>query len=192
MSIMNIASAAMAAGQDSNTFGWNPSLLVPAVYDIVWSLVALVVLLLFFWKFALPKLNSVLEERAAKIEGGIEKAAAVQAEADARKDEYEKLLADARTEAAEIREKARAEGDAIKAEKKQETQVELDRMTKSAKDQIEADRQSAIVSLRQEVGSIAIDLASGVVGENLSDDQRSNAYIDRFLNELDQKAGTNR
>ncbi|MFD2674068.1 F0F1 ATP synthase subunit B [Gulosibacter bifidus] len=192
MSIMNIAPAAMAAGQDSNTFGWNPSLLVPAVYDIVWSLVALVVLLLFFWKFALPKLNSVLEERAAKIEGGIEKAAAVQAEADARKDEYEKLLADARTEAAEIREKARAEGDAIKAEKKQETQVELDRMTKSAKDQIEADRQSAIVSLRQEVGSIAIDLASGVVGENLSDDQRSNAYIDRFLNELDQKAGTNR
>lgn len=192
MSIMNIAPVVAAAGQDSNTFGWDPSLLVPAVYDIVWSLVALVVLLLFFWKFALPKLNSILEERAAKIEGGIEKAAAVQAEADARKDEYEKLLADARTEAAEIREKARAEGDAIKAEKKQETQVELDRMTKSAKDQIEADRQSAIVSLRQEVGSIAIDLASGVVGENLADDQRSNAYVDRFLNELDQKAGTNR
>lgn len=192
MSIMNIAPVVAAAGQDSNTFGWDPSLLVPAVYDIVWSLVALVVLLLFFWKFALPKLNSILEERAAKIEGGIEKAAAVQAEADARKDEYEKLLADARTEAAEIREKARAEGDAIKAEKKQETQIELDRMTKSAKDQIEADRQSAIVSLRQEVGSIAIDLASGVVGENLADDQRSNAYVDRFLNELDQKAGTNR
>lgn len=192
MSIMNIAPVVAAAGHDSNTFGWDPSLLVPAVYDIVWSLVALVVLLLFFWKFALPKLNSILEERAAKIEGGIEKAAAVQAEADARKDEYEKLLADARTEAAEIREKARAEGEAIKAEKKQETQVELDRMTKSAKDQIEADRQSAIVSLRQEVGSIAIDLASGVVGENLADDQRSNAYVDRFLNELDQKAGTNR
>ena len=191
MGIMNYAPALAQVG-DGNSFGWDPSLLFPASYDIIWSLVVLVVLLLFFWKFVLPQLNTMLEERAAKIEGGIEKAAAVQAEADARRDEYEKLLVDARTEAAEIREKARAEGESIKAEKKQETQNELDRMTKSAKEQIEAERQSAIVSLRQEVGTLAIDLASGVVGENLSDDQRSAAYVDRFLTELDEKAGSNR
>ncbi|RRJ88859.1 F0F1 ATP synthase subunit B [Gulosibacter macacae] len=179
---MNYDSALVAAGEQH--------LLLPADYDIFWSLVVLVVLLLFFWKFVLPQLNKVLDERAAKIEGGIEQAQAVQAEADARKNEYEQLLAEARTEAAEIREKARADGEAIKVEKKQETQAELDRMTKSAKDQIEAERQAAIVSLRQEVGSLAIDLASGVVGENLADDQRSSAYVDRFLNELDSKAGT--
>ncbi len=191
MGIMNYGPALAQVG-DGNSFGWDPSLLLPASYDIIWSLVVLVVLLLFFWKFVLPQLNKMLEERAAKIEGAIEKAAAVQAEADARRDEYEKLLADARTEAAEIREKARAEGESIKAEKKQETQNELDRMTKSAKEQIEAERQSAIVSLRQEVGTLAIDLASGVVGETLSDDQRAVAYVDRFLTELDEKAGTNR
>lgn len=191
MGIMNYGPALAQVG-GGNSFGWDPTLLFPATYDIFWSLVVLVVLLLFFWKFVLPQLNKMLEERAAKIEGGIEKAAAVQAEADARRDEYEKLLADARTEAAEIREKARAEGESIKAEKKQETQNELDRMTKSAKEQIEAERQSAIVSLRQEVGTLAIDLASGVVGENLSDDQHSAAYVDRFLTDLDEKAGTNR
>lgn len=192
MSIINNGPAVLAAETDNNNFGWDPSLLIPAVYDIVWSLVVFVVLLLFFWKFVLPQLNKILEERSAKIEGGIEQAAAVQAEADARKEEYVQLLAEARTEAAEIREKARAEGESIKAEKKQETQNELDRMTKAAKDQIEAERQSAIVSLRQEVGSLAIDLASGVVGESLSDDQRSTVYVDRVLSELDQKAGTNR
>lgn len=192
MSIIDYGPAVLAAETDNDNFGWDPSLLLPAVYDIVWSLVVFVVLLLFFWKFVLPQLNKVLDERAAKIEGGIEQAAAVQAEADARKEEYVQLLAEARTEAAEIREKARAEGESIKAEKKQETQNELDRMTKAAKDQIEAERQSAIVSLRQEVGSLAIDLASGVVGESLNDDQRSNVYVDRFLSELDQKAGTNR
>lgn len=187
MSIMNSDPVVIAEGAE-NTFGWDPSLLIPAVYDIVWSLVVLVVLLLFFGKFVLPQLNKVLAERSAKIEGGIEQAAAVQAEADARKDEYEQLLSDARTEAAEIRDSARADGEAIKAEKKQETQVELDRMTKSAKDQIEAERQSAIVSLRQEVGSLAIELASGVVGEHLSDDQRASAYVDRFLADLDSKS----
>lgn len=189
MRIMNIDAAALAAAP-ADKFGWNPSLLIPAVYDIVWSLVVLVVLLFFFAKFVLPQLNKILDERSAKIEGGIEQAQAVQAEADARKHEYEQLLAEARTEAAEIREKARADGEAIKAEKKQETQNELDRMTKSAKDQIEAERQQAILSLRKEVGSLAIDLASGVVGENLADDQRSSAYVDRFLRDLNQKAGT--
>lgn len=185
MSNIHVGPALMAGG-GNGSFGWNPSLLLPASYDIIWSLVVLVVLLVFFWKFVLPNLNRMLAERAAKIEGGMEKAAQVQAEADARRDEYERLLSDARSEAADIREKARAEGEAIKAEKKQETQAELDRMTKAAKDHIEAERQSAIVSLRQEVGNLAINLASGVVGENLADDARSTAYVDRFLADLDK------
>jgi F-type H+-transporting ATPase subunit b len=36
------------------------------------------------------------------------------------------------------------------------------------------------------VGSLAIDLASGVIGESLSDDKRATAIVDRFLAELEQ------
>src|SRR5690606_29902151 len=85
-------------------------LFLPAFYDIVWSLVVFVVLLFFFWKFAVPKFNQILEDRAAVIEGGIEKAEAAQAEAAAALDEYNQMLADARSEAAQIREQARLDG----------------------------------------------------------------------------------
>jgi len=42
-----------------------------------------------------------------------------------------------------------------------------------------------VVSLRKEVGSLAIDLASGVVGESLSDDKKASALVDRFLADLE-------
>ena len=52
--------------------------------------------------------------------------------------------------------------------------------------QIEAERQAALVSLRSEVGSLAIDLASGVMGESLADDKKATALVDRFLADLEK------
>jgi F-type H+-transporting ATPase subunit b len=157
----------------------------PAGYDILWSLVVFVVIAAFFGLFAIPKFRRILDERAERIEGGIKHAEAAQAEAAKALDEYKKQLADARAEAARIREAARAEGNEIIAELKQQAQADADRITASAHAQIEAERQAAVASLRSEVGSLAIDLASGVIGESLSDDARASAVVDRFLADLE-------
>ena len=88
----------------------------PAGYDILWSLVVFVVIAAFFGLFAIPKFRRILDERAERIEGGIAHAEAAQAEAAKALDEYKKQLADARAEAARIREAARAEGAEILAD----------------------------------------------------------------------------
>ena len=46
-------------------------LFLPKSYDIFWSLVILIIVAVFFYKFFLPKFQAVFDERAAKIEGGI-------------------------------------------------------------------------------------------------------------------------
>lgn len=158
---------------------------VPAVYDIVWSLVPFALILAFFWFFALPRLRAILDERAEKIEGGIQRAENAQAEAAAALEEYNAQLAEARAEAGRIREQARVDGQKILAELKEQANAEANRILAHAQAQIEAERQAALVSLRTEVGSLAIDLASGVIGENLSDDARSQAIVDRFLADLE-------
>jgi F-type H+-transporting ATPase subunit b len=53
-------------------------------------------------------------------------------------------------------------------------------------EQMEAQRAAALASLRRDVGSLALDLASRVVGEALADDDRARATVDRFLIELDR------
>lgn len=159
--------------------------LIPELYDIGWSALCLVIILLVVWRFALPRVTKMLDERSAAIEGNIEKADAAQKEAEAVLTEYNKQLADARREAGEIRESAHGDGKKIVAEAKAQATAEAERVMTSAQTQIEAERQSAMVSLRTEVGGIALDLAGNVIGESLSDDQKAQSVVDRFLADLE-------
>ncbi len=161
-----------------------PNPLLPAPYDIVWSAVVFAIILIFFWKKVLPNVSAMLEARGAAIEGNIEKADAAQREAEEALAKYTAQLADARAEAGKIRDAARADGAKIVTEAKDLASTEAARITATAKAQIEAERQSALVSLKSEVGTLAIDLASGVIGEALTDDKKSKALVDRFLADL--------
>ncbi len=159
--------------------------LIPAIPDLLWGAVCFAVILALFWWKVLPAMKRLLDERAAKIEGGIERAEQAQREAAAALDKYNAQLAEARAEAARIREQAREDGKRILVEMREQAQAEAARVTAHAQAQIEAERQAAVTSLRSEVGSLAIDLASGVLGESLSDDRRSAALVDRFLADLE-------
>jgi F-type H+-transporting ATPase subunit b len=82
-----------AAAEDGHE-AQNP--LIPATYDIVWSLVCFAIIFaVFFWK-VLPAIRKTLDERSEIIEGGIAKAENAQAEAAAALAEYNARLAEAR------------------------------------------------------------------------------------------------
>lgn len=162
------------------------NLLIPADYDIIWSLVVAVIIGIAFYRLVLPKFTAVLDERTEKIEGGLAKAENAQAEAAAALAEYHQQLAEARAEAGRIREEARAEGNAIVADLRQKASDDAARILENAQRQIEAERQQAAVALRAEVGTLATELASRIVGEALADSARQSRVIDRFLDELEE------
>lgn len=168
----------VAAGEEHNP-------ILPETPDLVWGGICFLVILFLFWRVALPRMQKMLDERAEVIEGGIKKAENAQAEAAAALDEYNKQLADARAEAAKIREQARTDATRIANDVRAQASADAERITANAAAQIEAERQGALVSLRSEVGSLAIDLASGVIGESLTDDKKASAIVDRFLADLE-------
>lgn len=159
--------------------------LLPALPDLLWGSVVFVLLLAFVGWYVLPRVNRALDARAEAIQGGIEKAQAAQAEANAALVQYQEQLAAGRSEAAEIREQARKDGAAILAELKEQATAEAARIAAAAQAQIEAERQSALASLKSEVGSLALDLAAGIVGQSLADDQKASALVDQFLKDLE-------
>lgn len=165
--------------------------LLPADYDILWSSVVFVIMLTFFWFKVLPNFKKTLDARTEAIEGRLAAAEKAQAEAAAKTDEISKAQENTRAEASAIREEARAEGAAILAEMKEQAQAEAARITATAKAQIEAERQAALISLRAEVGSMAIDLASKVVSESLKDSATAAKVVDDFLKDIENssKAG---
>jgi len=179
---MTLASQILAAEEQ------NP--VVPHGPELVIGLLAFLIVFYFLGKRLLPNIQKTLEERTDAIEGGIARAEAAQAEANRTLEQYRSQLAEARHEAARLREDAREQGAAIIAEMREQAQVEARRVTDAAHQQIEADRKSALTSLRQDVGTLAVTLASRVVGESLEDQARQSRVIDRFLDELDQQAST--
>jgi F-type H+-transporting ATPase subunit b len=178
----------LAEGTEKDVPGWK--ILVPETSEIVWTLIFVIIFAVVFMKFILPRINAVLDERSEKIEGGLQKAEEVQAQADSMKADQEQELASARQEAAAIREKARSDGDQIVEEAKARAAAESERILVAGRQQLSAERQTASTQLRGEVGSLASDLASKIVGESLSDDERSSRVIDRFLADLESSQAT--
>src|SRR5699024_10885505 len=159
--------------------------IVPTSYDIVWSIVVLIIIGFFFWKFALPAYRRVMDERSEKIEGGIARAEEAQAKAQEALEKYNAQLADARLEAARIREDARDQGKQIRAEMKSKAQEESDRIVASGSSQLASQQQQSVAELRGDLGRTAVDLSEKIIGESLSDDVERAGTIDRFLSELD-------
>ncbi len=159
--------------------------LVPATPDLIWSSVVFVILLAFFWFRVLPNFKKTLDARTDAIEGRLAEAERISAEAAKQTAAMASAQEDSRAEAAAVREQARAEGVAIIAELKEQANAEAARITATAKAQIEAERQAALVSLRAEVGTLAIDLASKVVGASLQNDKVATTVVNDFIADLE-------
>jgi len=163
--------------------------LIPTLTELIIGTIAFLIVFGTLGKLLLPRIQQTLRERTDQIEGGLERAEEAQAEANRVLERYRQQLAEARHEAARLREEAKEQGAQIIAEMRQEAQAEARRLTEAAQAQIEAERQQALTSLRAEVGALATDLASRIVGESLQDEARQSRVVDRFLDDLDQRGG---
>jgi F-type H+-transporting ATPase subunit b len=159
--------------------------LLPPLGEIIIGLIAFAVVLLVLFKLVAPRFEEVFRARREAIEGGIERAEAMQAEARAALEQYRAQLAEARTEAAQIRDAARAEGQQILEELRAQAQEESSRIIARGEEQLAASRQAVINELRGQLGALAVELASKVVGESLADEARRRGTVDRFLDQLD-------
>jgi F-type H+-transporting ATPase subunit b len=166
--------------------------LIPTGSELILGIVCFVIVFGILGKMLLPRITKMLNDREDAIQGGINRADEAQAEAQAVLNQYRAQLDDARREAARIREEAHEAGAQIMAEMRERAEAEGRRITEAAQSQIEADRQQALTSLRTEVGTLATELASRIVGESLTDTARQGRMVDRFLADLEAQgtAGT--
>lgn len=165
--------------------GGNTHFLLPPAYEIFWSALILLVVLLIVGKFALPRLYATMDERQAKIAEGLAAADKAKEDHALAQRERETVLQAAHAQAHEIREKASAEAKGIVAAARTEAQDEAARILDNAQRQILAEKQAAEISLRTEVGLLATELAERIVGEHLKDAALTSRVVDRFLDDLE-------
>src|SRR3712207_3173529 len=158
--------------------------ILPLWQELVLGSIAFAIVCFVLMKFVFPRMEETFRARVDAIEGGIKRAETAQAEANQLLEQYRAQLAEARTEAARIRDEARADAEGIRQEILAKAREESDRIIAAGRDQLAAQRESIVRDLRSEVGTLAVDLASRIVGESLADEARSRGTVERFMAEL--------
>jgi F-type H+-transporting ATPase subunit b len=153
------------------------------------ELVGFVIIVVVLGRTLVPRINQALAERQEMIRRSYSDAEEAKARLDAAEAEYRELIAGARADAARQREEAREEGAQILADLRAQAQVESERIRQAAQQQLEAERSRTVEALRAEVGTLAVELAGRVVGEALTDDARQRRVVERFLTDVESRAG---
>lgn len=165
--------------------GGQGNILLPPLAEVIVGLVAFGVLAFILMKYVFPRMEATYQARVEAIEGGIKRAEAAQAEANKLLEQYKTQLAEARNDAARIRDDARADAEGIRQDILAKAREESDRIIAAGKEQLAAERQTIVRELRAEVGTLAVDLASTIVGESLADEARRKGSVERFLADLE-------
>jgi F-type H+-transporting ATPase subunit b len=160
--------------------------LIPHTAELVVGAIAFTLLFLVLRKAVVPMFEKAFAARTEAIEGGIKKAEKAQLEAQRALTQYTEQLTSAQGEASRLRDEARVQGAAILEDLRSKAQEEAARITAAAHASIEAERQQAITSLRNEVGALAVELASKIVGEALDDQARQSRIVERFIEDLEK------
>jgi F-type H+-transporting ATPase subunit b len=168
----------LAAAAKTNNF------LVPNG-TFIFEVLAFFVILWILRRYVVPPINKAMTARQDLIRKQIDDGREAKERLEAAEREYQTALVETRTDAARIRDEARAQGQAIIEELRQKAQEEADRVAAREQSRLEAERQQIVAQLRTEVGAIAVDLASRIVGESLADDARQRRVIERFIGELE-------
>jgi len=151
---------------------------------LIVELIAFAIILGILAKWVVPPVNRAAKERQERIRRQFEESEEAKAKAEAAEKEYRDAIVGMRAEAARLREEARAEGQQIVAEAREKALEEARRISQAAQENLEAQRQQIMVQMRSEVGRLAVDLTTRIVGESL-DEERQHRIVDRFLAELE-------
>src|SRR5205807_3500301 len=99
-----------------------PSPILPATNELIWGAISFVLLFFLMSKFAYPALKKGMDGRAEKIRGSIDEAERARGEAQQILDQYQRQLADAKSEAGRIIEEARQAADKLRQDLKRQAE----------------------------------------------------------------------
>ena len=158
--------------------------ILPIWQEIVVGSISLRLLCFVLLKFVMPRMEAMYQARVDAIEGGLKRAEAAQAEANQLLEQYRVQLAEVRTEAAKIRDDARSDArGSVRTSSPRRGRIRSGHRRRQGAARRRA--RTIVRELRTEVGTIAVDLASKIVGESLADEARRKGTVDRFLSSLE-------
>ncbi len=155
-------------------------LLTPDPGLLFWTLVAFLIVFIILGKMAWPAIIKGLKEREEGIADAIATAEKVKAEMATLKNENEAMMAQAREERAVMIKEAKEQTLKMISDAKDKAKSEYDRIVADAQVAINQQKNAALTEVKNQVGSLVIEVSEKILRRELSDKKEQEKYINQL------------
>ena len=159
-------------------------LVTPGIGLIFWMTLSFSILLFILGKFAWKPIMTTLKEREQTIENALLSAEKAKEEMLSLQAGNELLLKQARDERDAMLTEARKIKDGIVNEAKGKATEEANIIIERAREAINNEKMAAITELKNQIAQLSVDIAEKIIKEELSDEKKQQAYIDKLVGEI--------
>lgn len=156
-------------------------LLIPEVGLLFWHTVSFLILLFLLTKFAWKPVMKGIKDREENIQTALDAAEKAKLEMARLTNENELLLKQAREERDAIIKEAKELKDKIVAEAKEQAQTEGAKLIETARQEIETQKQRALLELKSEVSSLSLEIARTILTKEFDDQSKQEALVADLL-----------
>lgn len=158
-------------------------LINPGFGLIFWMTLAFLIVLFVLKKYAWKPILASLKEREDSIEDALKAADEAKKEMAALQAKNEELLKKAREERDVILADARKIKDQIVTESREKAAKEASIIIDNAREQINSEKQAALVELKNLIATYSIEIAEKVLKQELSDKKKQQTYVEKMIKE---------
>jgi len=154
------------------------------VYSAIWVLISFVILLVILKKMAWKNVLDSLKGREQRIAGDIRAGEEARAKAEALLKEHAARIAGAENEVRKMLEAARADGEKIAANIKDQAQADAQAQIQKAKQEIDQAQRQAVRQVYEKAAEMATDVAAKIIGRELRPQDQQD-LVTQTLGQLD-------
>jgi ATP synthase F0 subunit b len=153
--------------------------------EFIAELVAFVIILFVLWRYVLPLIKNMVTKRQDEIQRQVDEANEATRKLEDAHGRFDNAVQQAESEAARIRDDARADATRIREELTAQAEADVERMLQRGQDQLAAQRDQVVRGLRSDLAGASLELAERTVRKELEDDSARSASVDSFLSEIE-------
>jgi F-type H+-transporting ATPase subunit b len=155
---------------------------------IIWTLISFFILLILLRKVAYPQILKAMKNREETIKQQLEEAQKIKKEAEAFLEDYKRQLAEARSEAQKVINEGKELGENMRKEIIQKAQEESNHIVKRAQEEIELQKQKAILELQEKIADLSIMAASKVINKSLNPEDHRR-LVEEYISKVGELYG---
>lgn len=159
-------------------------ILLPQLGLFFWSSIIFLALFFLLRKFAWKPIMKGIHDREEHIQGSLDEAKKAKEEMQSLKADNERLLAEARAERDAMLKEARDMKDKMLSEAKGEAEKEAARIVENAREQIQSEKLAALTEIKNQVGTLSLEIAEKVLRQELSNPSAQKQVVDKLVDEL--------